>query len=266
MPLGSRGIPWPPALSPWDLALLVVVTIMGTLLAYVTDPKWKAFLLGLPIPFTIANLSLAQPVGPSHVLGMVVLLLFTNLVRWLHYNAKVAIVPAIALSVAVYIAVGSLLNAVIPKGTLVFWVVCALTLAAGALLLALLPHRRETAHRSPLPVPVKIAAIAGVVAVIVALKQVLGGFMTMFPMVGTIAAYEARHSLWTIGRQIPILIVTAGPMMAVMWAAQHFLAASIPLSLAAGWVAFLAVMIPLSIAQMRGADALGETPTPGVRP
>ncbi len=104
--------------------------------------------------------------------------------------------------------------------------------------------------------PVKIAAIAGVVAVIVVLKQVLGGFMTMFPMVGTIAAYEARHSLWTIGRQIPILIVTAGPMMAVMWVAQHCLQASIPLSLAAGWVVFLAIMIPLSIAQMRGADAL----------
>jgi hypothetical protein len=38
------------------------------------------------------------------VLGMVVFLLFTNLVRWLHYSAKVPIVPAIAFSVGVYIA------------------------------------------------------------------------------------------------------------------------------------------------------------------
>jgi len=256
MSLAGPGTPWHPALSPWDLALLVVVTIMGTLLAYINDPKWKAFLLGLPFPFTIANLSLAQQVGPSHVLGMVVLLLFTNLVRWLHYSGKVPIVPAIALSVGVYIGAGSLLNWLVPSSAAVFWIAFGLTLCAGILLLVLLPHRRETAHRSPLPVPVKIAAIAGVVAVIVVLKQVLGGFMTMFPMVGTIAAYEARHSLWTIGRQIPILIVTAGPMMAVMWVAQHCLQASIPLSLAAGWVVFLAIMIPLSIAQMRGADAL----------
>jgi hypothetical protein len=216
----------------------------------------KAFLLGLPFPFTIANLSLAEQIGPSHVLGMAVLLLFTNLVRWLHYSARVPIVPAIALSAGVYIAAGSLLNAFVPRNTLVFWIVLGITLSAGVVLLVLLPHRLEQAHRSPLPVPVKVAAIAGVIAVIVVLKQVLGGFMTMFPMVATVAAYEARHSLWTIARQIPILIVTAGPMMAVMWVAQHCLHASITLSLAAGWVAFLAIMTPLSIVQMRGADAL----------
>jgi hypothetical protein len=253
--LPGRGTPWLSALSPWDLALLVVVTVLGTVLAYITDPKWKAFLLGLPLPFTVANLSLAQQVGPSHVLGMVVLLLFTNLVRWLHYSARVPIVPAIALSAGVYIGAGSLLNRFVPRSAAVFWIVLGLSLSAGILLLAVLPHRRETAHRSPLPVPVKIAAIAGVVALIVVLKQVLGGFMTMFPMVGTIAAYEGRHSLWTIGRQIPILIVTAGPMMAVMWVAQQWLSASIPLSLAAGWGAFLAIMIPLTIVQMRGAAA-----------
>ena len=230
------------SLSPWDLVLLVVVTAMGTLLAYITDPKWKAFLLGLPFPFTCANLSLAEQIGPSHVLVMAVLLLFTNLVRWLHYAMKVPIVPAIAISVGVYIAVGSLLNRFIPKSSLVF-------------LLVLLPHRQEPAHRSPLPVPVKIAAIVGVVGVIVVLKQVLGGFMTMFPMVGTIAAYEARHSLWTISRQIPVLMVTAGPIMAAMWLAQHFLHASIPVSLLVGWGIFLAIMIPVTVDQMRKSAA-----------
>jgi hypothetical protein len=243
------------SLSPWDLALLVVVTIMGTLLAYITDPRWKAFLVGLPFPFTIANLSLSEQIGPSHVLGMLVLLLFTNLVRWLHYGLKVPIVAAIALSVGAYIALGSVLNRLVPRSAPAFWIAFVLTLSVGVLLLFLLPHRAEPAHRSPLPVPVKVTAIAGIVAVIVVLKHVLGGFMTMFPMVGTIAAYESRHSLWTVGRQIPILIVTAGPMIAVMWVAQHCLHASIPLSLAAGWVAFLAVMTPVSVFQMRQSAA-----------
>jgi hypothetical protein len=77
----------------------------------------------------------------------------------------------------------------------------------------------------------------------------------MFPMVGTIAVYEARRSLWTISRQIPILIVTAGPMMAAMWLVQHFFHASIPLSLLAGWGVFLSIMAPVTLAQMRGARA-----------
>ena len=77
----------------------------------------------------------------------------------------------------------------------------------------------------------------------------------MFPMVGTIAAYEARHSLWTISRQIPVLMVTAGPIMAAMWLAQHFLHASIPVSLLVGWGIFLAIMIPVTVDQMRKSAA-----------
>jgi hypothetical protein len=58
--------------------------------------------------------------------------------------------------------------------------------------------------------------------------------MTMFPMVATIAAYEARHSLHTIGRQVPVVMVTMGPMMAAMWLLQRAAGAPVPLSLLAG--------------------------------
>jgi hypothetical protein len=247
--------PFTAVLSPWDLVLLVVVTAMGTLLAYIPDPRWKGFLLGLPFPFTIATLSLGQQVGPSHVLGMAVLLLFVNLVRWLYDGAKMPIVAAIVLSEVVYLGLAALLNALVPATPLVFWCALGALILAGGTLLAVLPQRQEQAFRSPLQVWVKVAAIAGVVVIIVVLKRILGGFMTMFPMVGTIAVYEARRSLWTISRQIPILIVTAGPMMAAMWLAQHFLRASIPLSLLMGWGVFLAVMIPLTLTQMRRTPA-----------
>jgi len=230
---------------------------MGTLLAYIPNPKWKAFLLGFPFPFTIANLSLNERIGPSHVLGLGMLLLFVNLVRWLHYVLRVPILLAIALSAGTYLVLGSLLNRLVPKGSLEFWISLGTVMAAGVLLLAILPQRREPAHRSPLPAPVKMAAIAGVIALIVLLKRVLGGFMTMFPMVGTVAAYEARHSLWTISRQIPIIIVEVCPMMAVMWLAQNCLHASIPLSLVAGWIAFLAIMIPITVHQMRERPGAG---------
>jgi hypothetical protein len=237
--------------SPWDLALLGAVTAMGTLLAYIPDPRWKAFVLGLPIPFTLANLSLAQPVGPSHALGMGALLLFMNLVRWLHNGARLPIVAAIVLSEACYLGLAALLNGLVPRTQLAFWLCLGGVIAGGGAFLTLAPARQEPSARSPLPVAVKIVAIAGVISVIILLKQVLGGFMTMFPMVGTIAVYEGRRSLWTIGRQIPILMITAGPMMGAMWIAQQILGASVPLSLLAGWAVFLAVFVPVSLHHMR---------------
>jgi hypothetical protein len=211
----------PLAFSPWDLALLAVVTAMGTLLAYLPHPRWKAFLLSLPFPFTLANLSLGEPPGPSHALGLWTFLLFVHLV---------------------------------PAGPAVFWAVLGAAIAAGVVLLLLLPHRLEPAHRSPLPAGVKLAAVAGVVAVLVLLKRTLGGFMTMFPMVATVAAYEARHSLWTLGRQVPVVLVTMGPMIAAMWLLQHLGGASMAFSLLGGWAVFLAILVPVTWTQWRRAN------------
>jgi hypothetical protein len=155
----------PFALSPWDLALLAVVTAMGTLLAYLPDPRWKAFLLSLPFPFTLANLSLGRPLGPSHALGLWTFLLFVHLVRWLHYGLRWPILPAIAGPAGLNLALGALLNRVVPEVAWVFWTLLAAAFATGAALLLALPHRPEPAHRSPLPVGVKVAVIAGVVVV-----------------------------------------------------------------------------------------------------
>lgn len=222
---------------------------MGTAMAYIPAPRWKAFLLSLPFPFTVANLSLDIPVAASHALGMMVMLLFTHMVRWLHYGLKMAILPSILISAAVYMGLGISLNRFIPPAPLAFWVFLGLDFLLGVLLLRLMRHRHEPAHRSPLPVAAKTAAITGVVTVLVVLKKLLGGFMTAFPMVGTIAAYEARHSLWTVARQIPVTLITMSPMIGVMWIMQHELGLSIPLSLAAGWVVFLAVLIPITVVQ-----------------
>jgi hypothetical protein len=235
------------SLSIWDLVLFGVVTALGTLMAYVPSPRWKAFLLSLPFPFTVANLSLGAPVGPSHALGLMVLLLFTNLVRWLHYGWKLPILVSIALSAVAYVGLGVALNRVLPATPVAFWLVLGLSFGTGLLLLRLLPHREEPPHRSPLPVAMKLLVIAGVVGLLVVLKQLLGGFMAVFPMVGTIAAYEARYSLWTVGRQIPVIMVTLGVMMAVMWLVQRWTAATIGASLLVGWAFFLGVLVPLSI-------------------
>jgi hypothetical protein len=75
--------------------------------------------------------------------------------------------------------------------------------------------------------------------------------MTMFPMVATVAAYEARHSLHTLGRQVPLVMVSMGPMMGAMWLLQRAAGASVPLSLLGGWGVFLAILVPIALTRFR---------------
>jgi len=77
-----------------------------------------------------------------------------------------------------------------------------------------------------------VLAIALVTTSVVALKHQLGGFMTTFPMVGVVAAYESRHSLWTIVRRIPWVMLLMTLMMVVCRLTQERfgLAAALALS------------------------------------
>ncbi len=63
-------------------------------------------------------------------------------------------------------------------------------------------------------------------------------------MVGVVASYEARRCLWTMFRQIPVLMVTVGPMMiACRLLEPRF---GLAYGLAGGWVVFVAIFVPLT--------------------
>lgn len=200
-------------LSKWDVVLIVAVSVQATVLAYLPDPRWKAFLLSLPIPFTLAALSVGRLVDSSNLCGLLLLLLFTHLVRWLHWYTRLPIVSAIALSAITYCLLAIPLAKVVPRTEAGFWLTAGIVMTVGAAVLKCLPPRDEPQYRTTLPVWIKLPAIVGITLSLVLLKKHLGGFMTVFPMVGVVAAYEARHSLWTIGRQIPIVMLTMTPMM-----------------------------------------------------
>ena len=227
-----------------DLALVVVVSLQATALAYLHAPRWKALMLSLPLPFTLATLSLGRPVNATNVLALVVLLAFTHAVRLLSHRARVPIVPAIVLSALGYCVVGGALAHVVPDTNAVFWGSCAAMLLLGGVLYRLTPHREEPGHRSPLPVWIKLPAIALVILLLVAIKQTLQGFMTLFPMVGVIGAYEARHSLWTMSRQIPVVMLTLVPLMVTCRLLQGRL--GLGPALAVGWGGFVGVLVPLT--------------------
>lgn len=220
-------------MSGWDIALIVGVSLMGTVVAYVRSPERKAFVLMLPVPFTLATLSLGQPVDATNVLGMGVLFGFAIGVWALHVRCHWPIVAAIAVCAVGYCVVGAGIARLHPAGDVAFWGAAALLLALSLALIRALPYRAAPHHRTALPVWVKLPAIALVVAGVVLIKQSLGGFMTMFPMVGVVTTYEARHSLWTIVRRIPWIILIMLPVMGFIRLTQARL--GLPLALALAW-------------------------------
>lgn len=242
---GRRRAEMPMFNNTWDVTLVVAVTAHATLLAYFYRPRWKALLLNLPVPFTFAMLSVGRRVDATNVWGLVLLLGYTYGVWLLHRKCRLNIVTSIALSALGYCAVGVLLAGFMEgAGDAIFWSSLAIVMSLAAILLWKMPYRREWGHRTPLPVWAKAPLVAAVIVFLVSIKRFLGGFMTVFPMVGVVAAYEARRSLWTNCRQIPIVILTMTPMMAVCRFAEPSIG-RIP-ALAAGWAVMLAILVPIT--------------------
>lgn len=246
--------------GPWDLALLLVVSAQATAVAWVRRPRLKALVITFPFPFSLAYLALGHRIDATNVLGMLLLLFFFHAVRWLHVAARVPIVAAIAVSALSYCLLGALIAQVTPPSEAAFWVAWVTVMPLGVAGLLLHPHREEPAYRSPLPLYIKVPVILAVVAGLVVIKQYLRGFMTMFPMVSVVAVYEARHSLWTMSRQVPVIILCLGPMMLAIHLAQARLADG-P-ALLVGWAVFAVVLPLVSLLQQkceRRAPEVGET-------
>jgi hypothetical protein len=235
--------------SIWDVLLVLMVSGLVTAVAYVRDPKGKAFFLSIPIPFSFSYLSLGRYVDVTNVTGLLVLLAFTHLVRILHAKLRLHIIPSILISAAFYCLSAFWLAQIIPRTEFAFWVSCAVALIVSIGFHILFKNETEKAHKSELPLYLKLPLSVVLVTVIVALKQLLQGFMTLFPMVGTFTSYEGRHSLGTNCRQIPITIFLLLPMLIVMKLAEGYL--SPRMALLPGGIVFLIIFIPYFIRTVR---------------
>jgi hypothetical protein len=233
-----------PKFGSWDIALLVVVSLQATILSYVHHPKWKAFIWTIPLPFTLASLAVGRPIDATNVVAISVMVLFTHGVRILYQRFRLPIVVSIVAGTIFYCAVGVALAGVLPTTDLAFWVACGVTIGLGILLYCVTPHRDEPGHRSPMPVWQKLPVTALVVLVLIIIKKSLLGFMTFFPMVGVIAAYEARKSLWAISRQAPVVMVTTVPLMIACRLAQPRF--GLYGGLGIGWIVFGVILVPLT--------------------
>ena len=230
------------SLSVWDVVLVVVVSMQATILAYLHHPLWKGFMLLLPIPFTVAFLALGRPVDATNILGLVALLVYAHGVRLLRNQIGIPIIPAIVLAAVSYGVIGGIVAQRVPATDSAFAVSVVGSVILGGMLHLLLPDKQEPGHRSPLPIPVKLAIIVGVICVLVILKHLLKGFMAVFPMVGVVGSYEARYSLWTMCRQVPLVMLMWAPMMVTLRIAQPRWGVGVSLVLA--WMVLLILLIP----------------------
>jgi len=204
----------------WDWMLLLAVVFQSSAIAYLYHPKWKALVISLPVPFTMAALSVGQPINAVNVTGAALLIMFFHGVRLLHQNRRWPIVPVIAIMTLAYCLIAMALLRVIPVSGAAFWISLGLLLPLVFWVQSRLPHQDEPGYRTPLPLWIKLPIIVAVILLVLILKKQLQGFMTVFPMVSIIAVYEARHSLRTMCRQVPIAIMAATTMFVIIRLAE----------------------------------------------
>ncbi len=228
----------------WDILLLLVITVQSTFLAYIYHPQWKAFMLSLPFPFTVAVLAVGKPVNVTNMTGLILLLLFSHCVRILYNNFKINIFMAIVFAAMLYCLLGWGISISLPRNPMTFWGSAVLVIMIAVGNLAVQPHKNESGQKSLMPIWAKLLVILCIVMLLITMKNILSGFITVFPMVGVIAAYEARKALWTVSRQIPVVMLTLGPMIMAIYIFQS--AYGRYWSLVIGWIVFLALFIPYS--------------------
>jgi hypothetical protein len=192
--------------SSWDPWLILSVTTMGVAIAVIPQPSAKAAILTLPIPFSIAFLAVAAPVGVEHVAALGLLFAFVVSVWLFHERYRLAIVPSIITAATLYVVTGGWLRTLLSEA--LFWPLCAAIFVGSCVFLMAFPPRTGALQAAPASLGQKVLALLFISTSMVLLKGWLGGFMTLFPMVGVLAAYENRRNLWWNVRAVPIAAVS----------------------------------------------------------
>lgn len=223
-----------------------MVTALGTLSAYLKDPQLKAVTATIPIPFGFAYIAVGAPIGAANAISGFMCMLYANIVRLLHYKAKVPIVPSIIIGLAWFVVTGTFLMPRIPDGEAFFIGVCAFDFTVGLIMFQKQKYSSGVKYKTPLPIYIKAPAIACVVSGLMFIKRFMGGFCTSFPMMNSIVSYESRFSLADQCRQLPLFLI-AGPFM---FLEMHFIETRLGwnhwLVLLAGYILFSFIYVPLN--------------------
>ena len=120
--------------EPYDWLLIFMVTALGTASAYMKDPQLKAVAATIPIPCGFAYIAVGLPMGTANAISAVLCLMYVHVVRICHYKIKIPIVLSIIIGLALFVAIGTTLQPIIPDDEWVFFAVCLFDFILGIVL------------------------------------------------------------------------------------------------------------------------------------
>jgi hypothetical protein len=230
-----------------EFAAKVVVSacaigVMVYILAAVSSLRLKALLFTFPVLTTIGLIATGVAVDGSHVAGVMLIWVFLGVADRLMSRWRIHAVGAVLVAAGFYIALGTLLSVLVRP---YFWPMVGLFLVAWVALVArwwLRPLLSDPAPLAVISAAKKGMIGAGVSAVLLAASPLIAGVVVTFPYQGLFAVVEVRTRLTAFTRSVTCNTIATAAMFGVI----HLLQGSVHgiVSLIAGWVVFVAVVIP----------------------
>lgn len=215
----------------------LILTAFVTVIAYLHSPRIKMLVFSMPIPFTCAYLQSHLPINTTHILGMVLTMLYHWIVYFMAKRWKLPLGLGIVSGVVFYVSMAFFIGTAGITQPLrempVPWAVGIVVLFCSVVSWLYHPAH-EPGHRSNTPWWIKSPLILTITLIIFSLTQMLRGAVTTFPYAGTFASYEMRHSLRTLAGQYVVNNFSFLLMfLTIWWMEQHHMPQ--PWPLLAGW-------------------------------
>ncbi|OGV55672.1 MAG: hypothetical protein A2017_03055 [Lentisphaerae bacterium GWF2_44_16] len=236
----------------YDILLIAAVVCMGTSAAYIKNPQWKSFILLLPFPSSLSALAIGKPVDSSFIIGLFLVPLFFYIIRKLYDGMGINIIVSIIISALVYCLIGFAVFRILHDSMTLFTSSFILVNIFALFLHIHKPRTQEEGYKSTLPVYVKVPIIAIVIIVLLNFKNTLGGFMALFPMAGVVSAYEVRHCMNAVFRQIPVMISAVSCMFGTCYFLQDI--TGLYWGIIASWCVYMILLLLTKKAWMSGAE------------
>ena len=175
------------------VSALAIGAIIATM-ASLKNNKARALVYSFPIPITIALIATGGIVNTTHLIGMILGILFLWAVALMHAK-RIPILVADVVGAVAYLVVGYFAISFI---TIPFYLAVAL-IAVGWVVFVYLYRKRGVKDREKAPVKIHPLVKLPVVSVfaygLLSLKAVFAGIIVTFPFSGVFAVIENRHML-----------------------------------------------------------------------
>ncbi|HET7060254.1 MAG TPA: hypothetical protein VFH99_02995 [Candidatus Saccharimonadales bacterium] len=185
-----------------EVILATAITISILLISSVSSPKLRAAIYSLPIPITILLFGTGGNVNITYLVGLLLVLTFMTVTWLLHKKLKIHIIPAIIISVALYVGLGTLNRFIVNVPFLIGYfilVVCWLIYIVKPIKLHQKHYRKVQVNLKGKDYIIRGSIIFVLAYSIIGIKGLIFGAAITFPFNGIFTVYIMRE-------QLPVLI------------------------------------------------------------